>query len=184
MTAPLFWILAIVFLVLFYGPWQTFLVDRARQNIFEVRDEIFDLAAAGRLEFDSKEYGQIRHIFQVFLRFAHQMTWLRLVIYAVALRGHSGSNPDLKVTVERIQDIEVRRAVETQISKLALTLVGLILCRSLGGMILLVIPAFILWATAIGSAWIASVGAWVLQRTQIEAEIAVGDWHGSGAARA
>lgn len=43
----------IAFLVwFFYGPWSRFIVDLVRQNLFEIRDEIFMAAARGRLTFD------------------------------------------------------------------------------------------------------------------------------------
>ena len=40
-------------LCLFYGPWQALCTDLSRQFIFEGRDQLFDMALAGRLDFDS-----------------------------------------------------------------------------------------------------------------------------------
>ena len=32
-------------IALLYGPWQRLMIDMARQRLFELRDEVFDLAA-------------------------------------------------------------------------------------------------------------------------------------------
>ena len=62
-----------------YGPWQWLWTDIARQTMFEKRDQLFDMALAGRLDFASDEYRTIRTSLEQTIRFAHMMTLPRLI---------------------------------------------------------------------------------------------------------
>ena len=67
------------FLVLFYGPWQSVCTDVARQLMFEQRDKIFDMARSGVIEFDSREYRRVRISIEQNIRYAHELTFAKLV---------------------------------------------------------------------------------------------------------
>lgn len=62
-----------------YGPWQWLWTDIARQTMFEKRDQLFDMALAGRLDFASDEYRTIRASLEQTIRFAHLLTLPRLI---------------------------------------------------------------------------------------------------------
>lgn len=68
-----------LFLLWFYGPWQETCIDYARQIIFEERDKIFDLASAGSLRFDSRQYKHIRASLNAAIRYAHELTLARMI---------------------------------------------------------------------------------------------------------
>lgn len=65
--------------IFFYGPWQRICVDTARQIMFEQRDQLFDMARAGLIPFDSPGYQALRESMQRSIRFAHELTMPRMV---------------------------------------------------------------------------------------------------------
>ena len=54
-------------------------LDEFRQSMFVIRDELFDFALAGRIGFDDPAYRLLRHEMNGFIRYAHQLTFFRLV---------------------------------------------------------------------------------------------------------
>jgi len=83
-TPNLFLLVAIfLFISIFYGPWQGLCVDWARQSMFEARDQIFDAAAAGLICFDSKEYRTLRCSIERMIRFCHEISWPRLLLFSM-----------------------------------------------------------------------------------------------------
>jgi hypothetical protein len=72
-----------VFLCFLYGPWQTFVSDLIRQQLFEVRDHIFDAALTGGIPFDDPAYVHARQLVNAQIRFAHKAT-----IWRVAASAH------------------------------------------------------------------------------------------------
>ena len=106
-------------LILVYGPWQEVCTDFTRQIIFEKRDAIFDLARAGKLSFDSREYGTIRSALQANIRFAHELTWPRFLVIAFVLwlHGSKAEDNDLTRAIKRIGDPVTRDQVEKLIKE-------------------------------------------------------------------
>jgi hypothetical protein len=99
--------------IVFYGPWQETATDIARQFVFERRDEIFDLAKAGKLGFDSPEYRIIRESLNQLIRFAHELTLPRFVFLMCSLSADELNRAsDLSKAIAGIEDRETRREVE------------------------------------------------------------------------
>ena len=99
-------------LSLLYGPWQHACTDFARQIIFEKRDAIFDLAAAGKMDFNSESYKNIRLSLERLIRFAHVLTFPRFFF----LRKFSPlvsmpTTPSIDVAIAAIEDVETRNLV-------------------------------------------------------------------------
>lgn len=92
------WLLLLALALFIYGPWQTFWEDWGRQRLFEIRDNLFDLAADGLIKFDDEEYKTIRNSYNSAIRFMHELTWPRL-LYLAAVHRINGASP-------RISDIE------------------------------------------------------------------------------
>jgi hypothetical protein len=61
-------------------------LDELRQQLFAVRDEMFDYAAAGNISFNDPAYVLLRTQMNGFIRFGHQITLFRLVMSAGARR--------------------------------------------------------------------------------------------------
>lgn len=60
--------------------------DRFRQELFELRDKLFDEAAAGRISFDSNAYRATRIVLNGMLRFAHRVSLSRFVVALPLIR--------------------------------------------------------------------------------------------------
>jgi hypothetical protein len=58
------------------------LLDSFRQNMFAVRDELFDFAAEGNIAFDHPAYVLLRRQMNGFIRYAHQLTVFRILMTA------------------------------------------------------------------------------------------------------
>lgn len=66
--------LSLLFLwFLFHWAYRDYRVDLFRQRMFALRDELFDLAREGAINFDHPAYGLLRTVLNGFLRFAHRM---------------------------------------------------------------------------------------------------------------
>src|SRR5882724_11471880 len=70
-----------------YGPWQRFVVDIVRQQLFELRDHLFDIAARGSIPFDDPAYRYARWKLNAQIRFAHKATiWRTATMAPIARR--------------------------------------------------------------------------------------------------
>ncbi len=59
-------------------------VDRFREDLFALRDEMFDFAASGGVEFRHPAYGMLRLTMNGFLRWADRLHLLRIVLLRFA----------------------------------------------------------------------------------------------------
>jgi hypothetical protein len=143
----------------FYGPWQRLLEDAVRQQLFEIRDGLFDLAVSEKALSDPG-YRAARERLNAAIRFAHHTTWMALV--AGVLVGLRPVHPVLQSSNPRI-DAEIRR-IRREIGMLAL---GLIQLRSLPLLLLslLAAPIFLLtlfWSLL--SSTIDRLKSWIWRR--------------------
>lgn len=63
-------------------------IDLLRYRLFFIRDQLFDAAVAGELDFDSDAYRMTRTILNGSLRFAHQLTLAKLLLTALWVRRY------------------------------------------------------------------------------------------------
>jgi hypothetical protein len=54
--------------------WRAYLRDAFRQEMFGLRDELFDFAASGAVAFDSQAYVRLRCMMNGLIRYSHRMT--------------------------------------------------------------------------------------------------------------
>jgi hypothetical protein len=73
-----------ILLVLFLWFLPAFRLDRFRQEMFEIRDELFDYAASGKIRFDNPSYRLLRQLMNGFIRYAHQLTLFRVLVMSFA----------------------------------------------------------------------------------------------------
>lgn len=71
-------------LVFFYVVWRHYAIDVTRQHLFELRDQLFDLAAEGKLEINSERYKTLRRIFNANIRFTHELDWVHILAFYMA----------------------------------------------------------------------------------------------------
>lgn len=71
--------------ILLFWLYRDYCVDKFRQDMFAIRDELFDAARSGQLRFDHPAYGVLRSTMNGFIRFAHRFTLLQaLLMVAIA----------------------------------------------------------------------------------------------------
>jgi hypothetical protein len=66
--------------VVMFAWWPEQRVDLFRQQMFALRDELFDFAMAGKIEFDDPAYTLLRHLMNGFIRYAHNLTPYRALM--------------------------------------------------------------------------------------------------------
>ncbi|HWW97254.1 MAG TPA: hypothetical protein VNY74_06145 [Edaphobacter sp.] len=93
-----------------------FRVDVFRQEMFELRDQLFDYAAAGNIAFNHPAYLLLRKLMNGLIRYGHQLTLYRVVMSGLH-RKIDGGRPHLKwnheweVAVARIGSPQVRSKI-------------------------------------------------------------------------
>ncbi len=80
----------LVFSLLVFWLIPSYRLDRFRQEVFAVRDELFDYARAGNIDFAHPAYRLLRQSFNGFIRYAHRLTFYRVVMTMVIwkIMGH------------------------------------------------------------------------------------------------
>lgn len=106
-------LVAIAFLAwFFYGPWNRFVVDLARQNLFEIRDEIFLMAADHALDFDSKTYQGVRGRLNRMIKYCHHLTLFSVVFAATIKTPDAEPSEDAVSLIRSLPDKEIAANVE------------------------------------------------------------------------
>lgn len=79
------------------GPYNTLRVDRLRQQVFALRDELFDRARKGEIRFDSAAYMATRTLLNGMIRFSHRISFSRLFAFRMLMteRAKDGAPDDL-----------------------------------------------------------------------------------------
>lgn len=92
--------------------WSAARLDAFRQEMFIVRDELFDYAASGKIEFDSPAYRLLRQMMNGYIRYGHQLTFFQITLNMIRIKLLSESSQDWSVRWERafknIRNNEVR----------------------------------------------------------------------------
>lgn len=73
-----------VLMILLFNLWPAYRVDAFRQQLFAVRDEMFDYAASGKIAFNDPAYRLLRQLMNGFIRYAHQLTFFRVCLTVVS----------------------------------------------------------------------------------------------------
>ena len=81
-------------LVSLFGLWvilfwlhRDFCVDHYRQQLFALRDELFDESHSGLLSFDHPAYGMLRATMNGFIRFGHNMNLVQVILFFFLTRS-------------------------------------------------------------------------------------------------
>lgn len=92
-------------------------LDEFRQQMFIIRDELFDYAAAGNISFDDGAYRLLRKSMNGFIRYGHQLTFFRLFVTMIELKlkgnkSESKWTEDWRQSLEKVSDDKVRSTLE------------------------------------------------------------------------
>lgn len=76
-------LLSIAFLLLvWFHFYKQFRIDSFRYNLFGLRNELFDLAALGSLNFEDRAYGMLRGSINGTIRHAHRLNLIELLVFS------------------------------------------------------------------------------------------------------
>src|SRR3982751_4492274 len=67
--------------ILYSKLYHDYRVDPFREEVFALRDCMFDLVEHGQLSFDDEAYGLMRSTMNGFIRFAHKMSFLSMFFF-------------------------------------------------------------------------------------------------------
>ncbi len=63
--------------------YRDYCVDHLRQDLFALRDELFDAAAAGKISFDDPAYVMLRSTINGFIRFGHRLNLIETILLLI-----------------------------------------------------------------------------------------------------
>jgi len=66
--------------VFYFWIYQEYRVDKTRQEIFAIRDELFDFAAAGNIYFNHPSYVMLRTTMNGMIRFTHRVNLIMVIM--------------------------------------------------------------------------------------------------------
>jgi hypothetical protein len=128
----------------FYFSIRAYLLDDLRQNLFRIRDDLFDFAADGGIPFDDPSYRELRDDLNSLILFAEKLSFFRgLSAYWVTPRR---SEPQWLRRLDQLEPLVGRRLRETHMRALD-AVVHYVTDRSL--MLLL-----LLWILRIVALWV------------------------------
>lgn len=153
--------------VLVFWLYRQYRIDAFRQEMFAVRDELFDFADAGHVPFESSAYGMLRATMNGYIRFGHRASLLHVLLFAAAAKREASRH------VERDHDSfnakwtasasDLPRAERAELEKFRTRMDRLVVKHVLLNsplLVALVIPAIIAYFLAeVCANWIASVFA-------------------------
>lgn len=74
--------------VLVYWFYRRYRVDQFRQRMFALRDQLFDFARSGEIQFDSPAYGILRTTMNGFIRFGERLGFISLMLGSREMSRH------------------------------------------------------------------------------------------------
>ena len=144
----------IVFVILVFSLWPLQRTDLFRQQMFAVRDELFDFAADNNISFEDPAYVLLRQLFNGFIRYAHNLTPYR-VLMSFPRWKFSTRKPAEEWTVlwttalEQVENEETKRALRQFHSRATDLVLGqLVLSPSLLILASALSPIFVIFVVA------------------------------------
>ena len=105
---------------------RSVMLDHFRALAFELRAELFDLAASGKIDFDSEVYRHLEHRINVAIRYRQVHSPYIASAMVVVLRGSRErarrANRAFTAAVAKIEDADTRREVKSISHRLAMRL--------------------------------------------------------------
>jgi hypothetical protein len=86
------WISVAGLWVLFFWLYRDYRLDAFRQDLFALRDELFNIAAEGQLTFSSRAYGMLRSSLNGNIQFGHKWGFLDVLSFFLFTRRQAHLN--------------------------------------------------------------------------------------------
>ena len=100
--------------VLLYCFWRSYRTDALRQKLFALRDELFDLACDSQLAFEDPAYWRLRRTLNSMIRFAHRLSFTRLVVTILGTAGlrDEGAYGKWKSALDAVESDELKGKIK------------------------------------------------------------------------
>lgn len=87
--------------------WRDYMTDKLREDLFNLRAELFDYARSGAVSFDNRSYRRLWNLTNSLIRFAHEISFVRLVatILLERVRPCFRTLPDFNDEIQRDADL-------------------------------------------------------------------------------
>ncbi|MDQ6759874.1 MAG: hypothetical protein M3Z32_08425 [Acidobacteriota bacterium] len=111
-------IVVLILTVIVCRLWTAHRLDVYRQEMFRLRDELFDYAKDGRISFSHPAYRLLRRSMNGFIRYGHQLTFFQLCMNLLRWNA-TGDKPPLDwanswtTAVNSIQSEQVKRDLQS-----------------------------------------------------------------------
>ena len=77
---------------LYFMEYKPYRIARTRQDLFAIRDKLFEQAKEGVIPFDAKAYGITRTTLNGMIQFTHDLSFVRLVIIVITHKYSEDTN--------------------------------------------------------------------------------------------
>jgi len=94
----------ILYLVWHYGV-RPLLLDHFHSDLFDLRDNLFDYASEGNIDFEDPRYGTLRMWLNALIRMAHRVTFLDTLVITRLSSGVSVTNSSAERKLKRLNRI-------------------------------------------------------------------------------
>jgi hypothetical protein len=148
----------LVLSVIVFTLWPEQRVDLFRQQMFAVRDELFDFAADGKISFEEPAYVLLRQLFNGFIRYAHNLTPYRVLMSflrwkCLVRKPHEEWTASWTAALERVENQETKkalqqlhsRATDLVLGQLILSPTVLVIVAALSPLVVIVLLAHTQW---------------------------------------
>jgi hypothetical protein len=139
----------IVLALVIFGLWPEQRVDLFRQQMFSLRDELFDFAADGNISFKDPAYILLRELMNGFIRYAHNLTPYRTLMSF--LRWKHLSHEPLKAwkqpwdsAIDKVEDPNVRTKLNQFHSRASMLVMSQLVLSP--GLLIFLVPVVVVTA--------------------------------------
>ena len=145
------------------GPYNSYRIDRLRQDLFRARDELFVRAAADDISFDSRAYMATRAIFNGMIRYTHQISLVRFMLSSLMFTKSEVQSLHDEIDFEMAASAQADRTLCATYMRQAHLSVAYHLLTS-PFMLVLVVPLVAMALGRLGSAMARRIVRWQLPR--------------------
>jgi len=126
--------LSFLFALTYYF-WQNYVIDVTRQQLFELRNEAFDMATCGELDRKSDAYQIVREMFNSSIRFTHKTNFPNILFVLTIMKYYKKisvqSNAEkVNEIINKIEDKETKEKLLYLLRQMHLILVSNMIKRS------------------------------------------------------
>lgn len=141
-------LISMVFIViLLLWLYQDYRSDVFRQKMFNLRDDLFDEARHGKIDFDEEAYGMLRSAINGFIRFGHKVNLAQVLLLNVMLKKEGKLNRPFAERLHKNMEhctAEQRKIIMSYYIRMNFYIIEHLLLSSIALLVTLVIPVVFL----------------------------------------